>query len=84
MCLDVPRCADPPTVAPTLALGERFGLVSSPAEGDVAPVATASNVQVRESINRAGIGRWKNYAEQLAPILPILEPFVTEFGYEPS
>jgi hypothetical protein len=29
------------------------------------------------------IGRWRRYGEQLGPILPILEPWVKRFGYEP-
>lgn len=37
-----------------------------------APVATASSVQVREPIYRSAAGRWRRYAEQLAPARRIL------------
>lgn len=38
-----------------------------------APVATASAVQVREPVNRRGIGRWKRYESQLQPVREVLE-----------
>ena len=38
------------------------------------PVATASREQVRRPINAAGVGRWRDYAEQLAPMLRELPP----------
>ena len=30
---------------------------------------------------REGIGQWRRYRDQLAPVLPILAPWVAEFGY---
>ena len=32
-------------------------------------IASASREQVRRPINAAGVGRWRDYAEQLAPML---------------
>jgi hypothetical protein len=26
-------------------------------------------------------GRWKNYGEQMKPVLPLLEPWIDKFGY---
>ena len=37
-------------------------------------VGTASRAQVRRPINAAGVGRWREYAEQLAPMLRELPP----------
>ncbi len=37
-------------------------------------VGTASRAQVRRPINDSGVGRWKRYAEQLAPMLRELPP----------
>jgi hypothetical protein len=37
--------------------------------------------QVRRGLNAEGIGQWRNYAAQLAPVLPILQPWVQRFGY---
>jgi tetratricopeptide (TPR) repeat protein len=34
-----------------------------------APVRTASRYQVRQPVNARGLGRWKNYAEELAPLI---------------
>ncbi|WP_439817786.1 sulfotransferase [Zavarzinia sp. CC-PAN008] len=45
-------------------------------------VATPSRDAVTQPINRKAIGRWHAYAEDLAPILPVLAPFVEAFGYE--
>lgn len=42
-------------------------------EENPAPVATASAVQVREPVNRRGIGRWKRYESQLQPVREVLE-----------
>lgn len=30
------------------------------------------------------VAHWRNYSDQLAPILPVLDPFVREFGYDPG
>lgn len=40
-----------------------------------------SATQVRRPLYAEGIGQWRRYADQLAPILPILQPWVEKFGY---
>jgi tetratricopeptide (TPR) repeat protein len=45
-------------------------------------VQTASATQVRRGLYD-GRGQWRRYAEQLAPALPILAPWVKRFGFEP-
>ena len=55
---------------------ERF--VSTPSYADV---STPSYADVSTPIYNRSIGRWRNYARQLAPALPIVAPFVREFGY---
>ena len=47
----------------------------------VRAVATPSGRQLARGLSREGIGRWRKYAEQLAPIQPILAPWVDRFGY---
>lgn len=37
---------------------------------------------VTKPVYRSAVGRWRNYAHQLEPVLETLEPFVNEFGYE--
>ena len=44
-------------------------------------ITTPSSAQVIQGLNREGIGHWRRYREQLAPILPILQPWVERFGY---
>jgi len=44
-------------------------------------INTPSYVAVTEPVHTRAIGRWKNYREPFAPLLPMLEPFVREFGY---
>jgi hypothetical protein len=44
-------------------------------------ITTPSSVQVRQGLNREGIGHWRRYREQMAPVLPILQPWVERFGY---
>lgn len=45
---------------------------AQPVEQAPAPVSTASAMQVREPVNRRGIGRWQPYAEGLAPLAEAL------------
>lgn len=44
-------------------------------------VRTASATQVRRGLYD-GRGQWRRYAPQLAPILPILTPWIERFGFE--
>jgi hypothetical protein len=59
-----------------------------PAMADVARTAggravrTPSAPQVRAGLNMSGVGRWRTYADQLRPVLPVLEPWIRRFGYE--
>jgi len=44
-------------------------------------ITTASYSQVTEPIYKRASGRWQRYREHLAPILPVLAPWVEKFGY---
>ncbi|HEX8527214.1 MAG TPA: sulfotransferase family protein, partial [Allosphingosinicella sp.] len=44
-------------------------------------VQTASAAQVRRGLYDGG-GRWRRYEEQLAPVLPILDPWVERLGFQ--
>jgi hypothetical protein len=44
-------------------------------------IKTASYAQVVEPIYRRSVGRWEHYCEHMAPVLPVLAPWVDEFGY---
>lgn len=46
-------------------------------------IGTPSYRDVRQPLYARSIGRWKAFAEPLAPALPILAPFVEAFGYAP-
>ena len=64
-----------------------LGLAFTPAMLDVAATAgrrvvrTPSAPQVRAGLNRQGLGRWRAYAAQLAPAMPILAPWIERLGY---
>ncbi|WP_395328492.1 sulfotransferase [Novosphingobium sp. BL-8H] len=45
---------------------------------------TPSYAQVQEPLNRRSIGRWKGYARELAPVLPVLSEAVERGGYAAS
>jgi hypothetical protein len=70
-------------------IAAHLGFAPNAAMADVAATArsrvvrTPSAPQVRAGLNRQGLGRWRPYAAQLAPIQPILAPWVERFGYEP-
>jgi len=44
-------------------------------------IRSPSAGQVQRPLYREGIGQWRRYAEQLAPIQPILKPWIEKFGY---
>jgi hypothetical protein len=46
-------------------------------------ISTPSAAQVARGLNREGQGVWRRYADQMGPVLPLLEPWVKRFGYEP-
>lgn len=46
-------------------------------------ISTASYAQVVEPLYDRSIGRWRRYAKQLEPVLPLLEPWAIKMGYGP-
>lgn len=47
-------------------------------------IRSPSAAQVRRELYSEGVGHWRNYRPQLAPILPVLRPWVDRFGYPPD
>jgi hypothetical protein len=47
-------------------------------------IATRSAAQIRRGLSADGVGAWKRYGEDLAPVLPMLEPWIARFGYASS
>jgi hypothetical protein len=45
-------------------------------------VATPSGAQLSRGLSAEGVGAWRRYADQLAPVQPTLAPWVVKFGYE--
>jgi tetratricopeptide (TPR) repeat protein len=44
-------------------------------------VATPSAAQLAGGLSAEGVGAWRRYRDQLAPVLPTLAPWVDRFGY---
>ncbi|HEX5258914.1 MAG TPA: sulfotransferase [Sphingomicrobium sp.] len=44
-------------------------------------ISTPSAAQVARGLNREGQGAWRRYREQMAPVLPMLQPWVERFSY---
>lgn len=44
-------------------------------------ITTPSYRDVTQPVNARAVERWRNYQQELGPILPRLEPFVEAFGY---
>ncbi len=44
-------------------------------------VRSVSAPQVRQGLYGGAVGQWRRYERELAPILPILQPWVQRFGY---
>ena len=51
--------------------------------GEVAArgVATPGAARLTEGLSDRGIGRWRDYAGEMAPALPVLQPWVERFGH---
>jgi tetratricopeptide (TPR) repeat protein len=45
------------------------------------PVLSPTYAAVTQPVHNRAIGRWRNYADYLEPVLPILAPLVKAFGY---
>lgn len=52
------------------------------AERARARAVTPSDVQLASGLNAQGVGQWRRYEASLAPVLPLLEPWVRHFGYD--
>jgi tetratricopeptide (TPR) repeat protein len=48
---------------------------------DVIDRRSASILQVRRGLYGEGAGQWRRYSEQLAPVTPMLHPWIEHFGY---
>ena len=44
-------------------------------------ISTPSYAQVTEGVHRKAVGRWQNYREHFAPVLPVLQPWIDRFDY---
>ncbi len=44
-------------------------------------IGTPSSTQVGRGLYDEGVGQWRHYANAMAPVLPILQPWVDKFGY---
>jgi hypothetical protein len=44
-------------------------------------IGTPSAAQIARGLSRQGIGSWRPYLNQLAPILPVLQPWIERFGF---
>ena len=68
-------------------IADFLGLEPDAAMADVAATAarrgvrTPSAPQLRAGLNRGGLGRWRVYTDQMAPVLPQLAPWIERFGY---
>jgi len=44
-------------------------------------IRSVSAAQVRQGLYGGAVGQWRRYERELAPVLPILQPWVQRFGY---
>jgi tetratricopeptide (TPR) repeat protein len=71
-------------IAAFVGLDMASGMTDVAATAQRRVVRTPSAPQVRAGVNRQGLGRWRAYAAELAPIQPILAPWIERFGYDPA
>ena len=46
-------------------------------------VSSPSAVQLRNGLDRSGLGAWRRFASELAVVQPLLQPWAERFGYAP-
>jgi tetratricopeptide (TPR) repeat protein len=57
------------------------GLLSHAETAQRRAVLTPSATQVIEPVYTAAVGQWRRYERELAPVMPLLEPWVRRLGY---
>jgi hypothetical protein len=71
----------------TRKICDHLGIEWTPALRDFAAhvgdrgVFTPSAAQLARGLNAQGVGKWHDYADQMAPVLPLLAPWVERFCY---
>jgi len=45
------------------------------------PITTPSATQIAKGLDTSSFGQWRNYRDELAPVMDILRPWVERFGY---
>ncbi len=71
-------------IAAVLGLAVEAGMADVAATAARRGVRTPSAPQLREGLSRRGLGRWRAYQAQLAPVLDRLAPWAARFGYPPA
>jgi hypothetical protein len=64
-----------------LGLSWRDEMRGFAARASAQTIDTPSGLQVARGLSHAGLAHWRRYAASLEPILPVLAPFVRQFGY---
>jgi len=67
-----------------IGIGWRDSMRDFSASADAINRRSASALQVRRGLYGDAAGQWRRYREQLAPVFPILQPWVERFGYPPD
>ena len=65
-----------------LGLEWNEGLRDFAAKARTRGISTPSAAQVARGLNREGQGAWRRYGDEMAPVMPLLRPWVERFGYE--
>lgn len=69
-------------IAAFLGLDDAESMLKSDARArEKGYIKTPSYTQVIEPVNNKGIGRWQRYRKYFEPVLPILEPMLSHWGY---
>lgn len=66
-------------------LAQRLGLdpalIGNPADQVRRGIASQSARQIAAGVNTRGLERWRRFQRDLAPVIPVLEPWIESFGY---
>jgi hypothetical protein len=64
-----------------LGLDYRLEMADFAKHAQARNIDTPSSAQVARGLSETGVAQWRRYARELEPVLPVLAPFVAQFGY---
>ncbi len=67
-----------------LGLDYRYEMTGFAKRARAQNIDTPSSAQIARGLSETGMAQWRRYSKELEPVVPVLAPFVAQFGYPES